>query len=236
MKISIDKEILGEFPDAAIGYLAAEIEVRDSDPYVESVKSALQKKMNEIGISADTMMDHPDVRRWRDVFGKMGVKPSKYRSSLEALLRRLFKDDMWNVSNVVDLYNCVSVLNLLPMGAHDLAKLKGGLILRRGRAGEKFHPLGGDEIEVDPRNILYADEEKVACWLWNHRDAREACVTGETKQAVFMIDHAFDTEWRTVAQGVAALSGELERIGAKIIASGVVDAQNPLAEIDLAQR
>lgn len=236
MKISIDKEILGEFPDAAIGYLAAEIEVCGSDPYVESVKGTLQRKMNEIGISADTMMDHPDVRRWRDVFGKMGVKPSKYRSSLEALLRRLFKGEMWNVSNVVDLYNCVSVLNLLPMGAHDLAKLKGGLVLRRGRAGEKFHPLGGEEIEVDPRNILYADEEKVACWLWNHRDAREACVTGETKQAVFMIDHAFDTEWRTVAQGVASLSGELEKIGAKIIASGVVDVKNPLAEIDLAQR
>lgn len=236
MKISIDKEILNEFPDAAIGYLAAEIEVRDSDPYVESVKNTLQRKMNEIGISADTMMNHPDVRRWRDVFGKMGVKPSKYRSSLEALLRRLFKDEMWNVSNVVDLYNCVSVLNLLPMGAHDLAKLKGGLTLRRGRAGEKFHPLGGDEIEVDPRNILYADEEKVTCWLWNHRDAREACVTGETKQAVFMIDHAFDTEWRTVAQGVAALGGELEKIGAKIIASGVVDAKNPVAEIDLPQR
>lgn len=236
MKISIDKEILGEFPDAAIGYLAAEIEVRDSDPYVESMKSTLQRKMNEIGISADTMMDHPDVRRWREVFGKMGVKPSKYRSSLEALLRRLFKGEMWNVSNVVDLYNCVSVLNLLPMGAHDLAKLKGGLILRRGRAGEKFHPLGGDVIEVDPRNILYADDEKVTCWLWNHRDARESCVTGETKQAVFMIDHAFDTEWRTVAQGVAALSGELEKIGAKIIASGVVDVKNPLAEIDMAQR
>lgn len=236
MKISIDKEILNEFPDAAIGYLAAEIEVHDSDPYVESVKSTLQRKMNEIGISADTMMDHPDVRRWRDVFGKMGVKPSKYRSSLEALLRRLFKGEMWNVSNVVDLYNCVSVLNLLPMGAHDLAKLKGGLILRRGRAGEKFHPLGGDEIEVDQRNILYADEEKVTCWLWNHRDAREACVTGETKRAVFMIDHAFDTEWRTVAQGVVALSGELEKIGAKIIASGVVDVKNPLAEIELEQR
>lgn len=236
MKISIAKEILGEFPDAAIGYLAAEIEVRDSDLYVEGMKSTLQRKMNEIGISADTMMDHPDVRRWRDVFGKMGVKPSKYRSSLEALLRRLFKGEMWNVSDVVDLYNCVSVLNLMPMGAHDLAKLKGGLILRRGRAGEKFHPLGGDEIEVNPRNILYADEEKVTCWLWNHRDAREACVTGDTKQAVFMIDHAFDTEWRTVAQGVAALSGELEKIGAKIIASGVVDVKNPLAEIDIKQR
>lgn len=236
MKISIDKEILNEFPDAAIGYLVAEIEVRDSDPYVESVKNTLQRKMNEIGISADTMMNHPDVRRWRDVFGKMGVKPSKYRSSLEALLRRLFKDEMWNVSNVVDLYNCVSVLNLLPMGAHDLAKLKGGLTLRRGRVGEKFHPLGGDEIEVDPRNILYADEERIACWLWNHRDAREVCVTGDTKQAVFMIDHAFDTEWRTVEQGVAALAGELEKIGAKIIASGVVDAKNPLAEIDIVQR
>ncbi len=42
------------------------------------------------------------------------------------------------------------------MGARDTAKLKGDLVLRYGREGEKFYPLGaGDSVvDVSPKNIL----------------------------------------------------------------------------------
>lgn len=234
MKIAIDPEVLKEFPDAAIGYMVAAVEVGRNAEYADNLKRTLEAGMSEIGISGDNMMNHPDVARWREVFGKMGVKPSKYKSSLEALLRRLFKGEMWSVSDVVDLYDSVSVLNLLPMGAHDLAKIKGSLTLRYGREGEKFLPLGtgSDVVDVDPRNIVYADDEKVVCWLWNHRDTREAMVTEGTKRAIFLVDHAFRTQWRTVGQGLDALERELKNIGAKIETKGVVDAAGPSVTIE----
>lgn len=233
MKLSIDKAIYKEFPEAKIGWLLADVDVKDSDSYVDGFKKTLEHRMNDIGISADTMMQHPDVSGWRDVYGKMGVKPSKYRCSLESLLRRIFKGMLWDVSNVVDLYDCVSALNLLPMGSHDVTKLKGDLTLRYGREGEKFYPLGaGDEvIDVDPRNIVYADDEKVCCWLWNYRDTRDASVSEETKQALFLVDQAFDTEWRSVEQGLDALAEELEKIGAKVLKKGIVSQTKPVAEI-----
>ena len=167
MKLMIEREIFELFPGAKIGWLLAQVRVAPPDEYVEKMKRGLVGRLNDIGISQDTMMLHPDVAGWRDVYSKMGVKPSKYRSSLEALLRRTFKGDIWSVSNVVDCYDCVSAVNLLPMGAHDTAKLRGDLVLRYGREGEKFYPLGaGDSvIDVSPKNILYADEEKVCCWL-----------------------------------------------------------------------
>jgi lysyl-tRNA synthetase class 2 len=200
---------------------------------VEGLKRTLERRLAEIGIDENTMMLHPDVKRWREVYAQMGVKPSKYRCSLEALLRRLFKGMMWDVSNVVDLYDCVSAVNLLPMGAHDISKLKGDLVLRYGRAGEKFYPLGaGDEvIDVDPRNILYADDEKVCCWLWNYRDTRSASVSETTERALFLVDQAFDTEWRTVGDGLEALAAELEKIGARVLTKGVVNAETPVMEI-----
>lgn len=234
MKISIDQEVLNAFPDAAIGYLTADVEVGAGGEYVEGLKSGLLSVMDGIGLSAANMMEHPDVARWREVFGKMGVKPSKYKSSLEALLRRLFKGELWSVSNVVDLYDCVSVQNLLPMGAHDMAKLKGDLTLRYGREGEKFMPLGtgSDVVDVDPRQIVYADDEKILCWLWNHRDTREATVTDQTKRAIFMVDNAFRTEWRTVGQGLDALESELVKIGARVDAKGIIDAGSPFATVE----
>jgi len=235
MKISISDEIFSEFPEAGVGYLVAWVDIRAAEPYVEGVKKTLERQMNDIGISGDTMTCHPDVRRWRETFAYMGVKPSKYRSSLEALLRRLFKGEMWCVSNVVDLYNCVSVLNLTPMGAHDLDKLKGGLTLRRGRQGEKFYPLGSGDasIDVDPRQVVYADDEKITCWLWNHRDTREVAVDAETKRAVFLLDRAFETEWRSLEEGLDALEGELRKIGARTIGKGVIGGNIASAEIKI---
>ena len=233
MKLEIEKRIFEVFPDAKIGWLLAEVKVEPSNEYVENMKKGLIERLKDIGISQDTMMLHPDVAGWREVYSKMGVKPSKYMSSLEALLRRTFKGDIWSVSNVVDCYDCVSAVNLLPMGAHDTAKLKGDLVLRYGREGEKFYPLGaGDSvIDVSPKNILYADDEKVCCWLWNYRDTRMASVSEETKTALFLVDCAFETEWRTTEEGLEALSHELELIGCRPLASGVLDADTPECEI-----
>ncbi len=234
MKISIEKTIFKSFPYAKIGWLTAEVNVSPYSEYVEGMKRTLVGRLNDIGISADTMMLHPDVARWREVYSKMGVKPSKYRSSLEALLRRTFKGDVWSVSSVVDCYDCVSALNLLPMGAHDMDKLKGDLTLRFGMDGEKFYPLGaGDSvIDVDSRNVVYADDEKICCWLWNYRDTREASVSESTKHAVFLVDCAFETEWKSIEQGLEALAGELKKIGCKVIKYGVIDSVNTSAEID----
>ena len=141
MKLMIEREIFESFPSAKIGWLLARVRVAPSDEYVEKMKRGLVGRLNDIGISQDTMMLHPDVAGWRDVYSKMGVKPSKYRSSLEALLRRTFKGDIWSVSNVVDCYDCVSALNLLPMGAHDIAKLRGDLV--RYRCLPEEHSLCG---------------------------------------------------------------------------------------------
>ena len=233
LKLSVDKAIFDSFPAAKIGWLTAEVFVQPAGEYIEKMKKTLVKRLNDIGISEDTMMLHPDVARWREVYSKMGVKPSKYKSSLESLLRRTFKGDIWSVSNVVDCYDCVSALNLLPMGAHDMDRLRGDLVLRFGRDGEKFYPLGaGDSvIEVDSRNVVYADEEKICCWLWNYRDTREASVSENTERAVFLVDSAFETEWRSVPQGLEALSKELSVIGCRVREYGVVDSLNASAEI-----
>lgn len=234
MKISIKPEILENFPDAKIGWLRANIARADGAAHVRALKAGLETQLREIGVSPETMMTHPDVRRWREVYSAMGVKPSKYRSSLEALLRRLFKGDLWEVSPVVDCYDCVSALNLLPMGAHDVEKLRGGLTLRYAIDGEKFYPLGAGDavIECAARQVVYADEEKICCWLWNYRDTRDASVGDGTEEALFLVDCAFETEWRSVEEGLSALAAELSAIGCETRGSGVVSAAAPEAETE----
>lgn len=225
VKIEIDEAVRKNYPDARVGWLVAGVEAHGSHPHTEELKAAMRDTLAKHGIDEGNLAAHPDIARWRDVYRAMGAKPSKFRSSLEALVRRVAKgQEMWNVSSVVDCYNCVSVATLLAMGAHDTAKIDGMITLRYGRAGEKFLPLGasGEEIDVDPRNIVYADGSKICCWLWNHRDTRLAGVTEKTEEAVFIVDAAFTPRTTNVEGGLALLAEHLEKIGCTPGARGVV--------------
>ncbi|WP_303882042.1 B3/4 domain-containing protein [Acetomicrobium mobile] len=136
-------------------------------------------------------------------------------------MRRVIKgESLRNVSSVVDCYNCVSVMTLLPMGAYDAYKLKGGLTLRYGKEGEIFLPLGsGEEITVKDTHIVYADEEKICCWLWNHRDSRLCAVTTDTKRRTFssfFVDAADESGAPDVEKALDLFAGHLEAIGCKV--------------------
>ncbi|MDL2263910.1 hypothetical protein LJC31_04580 [Synergistaceae bacterium OttesenSCG-928-I11] len=226
-RIVISPALSERFPDARVGWLLADARVRASDPYVEELKKNLAANLASRGITEENLAKQPDIAAWRDVYSAMGAKPSKYRSSLEALARRVAKGQgLWNVSNVVDCYNCASVATFLPMGAHDTSRVDGVLTLRYGHAGEKFYPLGADEqhevIDVDPRNVVYADDSKICCWLWNHRDTHLASVQEETKEAIFLIDSAFVPHTTSIEGGLEILAGHLEKIGCKPKDRGIV--------------
>ncbi len=75
MKLEIEKRIFEVFPDAKIGWLLAEVKIEPSNEYVESMKKGLIGRLKDIGISQDTMMLHPDVAGWREVYSKMGLNP-----------------------------------------------------------------------------------------------------------------------------------------------------------------
>lgn len=193
MKFRISKEIFDKYPKTSIGFVVANIFVKDSDPHVEDMKGNLSDALRLMGIKDDNYASHPNIDGWKKIFKDFGMNKS-YRSSVEALVRRIATGDkMWNISNVVDLYNCSSVLSMIPMGGYDLDKVKGDITLRFGKEFDSFDPLGSnDKVVIDPRHVVYSDDERVICWLWNYRDSKFTSISKETKQAVFFLDSAFD--------------------------------------------
>ncbi len=238
MYIAIDPRVHEHHPAAKIGWILAFGDVLPSHPHTEELKKGLPGVLSRIGIDDATLPLHPNIAKWRAVYSTMGVKPSKYKSSVEALARRVLKEKaIWNVNSLVDCYNCVSVTTLLALGAHDAEKIRAGLTLRFVREGEVFYPLGYDEqheaIATDPRQIAYCDEEKICTWLWNHRDTRLATVDTNTKKTLFIVDCAFEPEYSSVGGAMSMLAGHLEKLDQNVVASGVVSIANPKMEISL---
>ncbi len=98
------------------------------------------------------------LRPARDLYHRVGVDPTRLRPSSEALLRRVLRGDGLPVINsLVDINNLCSLEFLLPIGLHDLDAVRGGLVLRVGRADEGYDAIGKGPYSVAGR-ITAADD------------------------------------------------------------------------------
>ena len=233
MFINIENEILEKYPQTEIAYLVAKVSVKKVDPFVENLKLSLKKHVENQGINATNFIIHPNISTWRKIYEEdFCVKPKTYRSSLEALLKRVVSDKkIWNISNIVDLYNCCSILSLLPMGGYDLSKISGDIKIRFAKEKEPFIGLGERmKIEAKSNHVVYTDNQQIICWLWNHKDAAETCIDENTKYVVFFID-SFDHNHAQSALNL--LSEMLEKIQCTPIQSGILNKSSPSANLSV---
>lgn len=95
----------------------------------------------------------------RAMYRRFGVDPTKTRPSSEALLRRVRKGDaLPRINNVVDVCNWCSLEFQVPYGLYDLARVRGAITLRTGRAGESYPGIRKDAVHVEGRLVLADDE------------------------------------------------------------------------------
>lgn len=128
---------------------------------------------------------------WRSAFRNFGVDPTKYRSAVEALLRRLIKKgDIPSINILVDLCNLVSIRYSLPVASFDVRELSGGITVHYASGGERFTPLGESRVEhPEPGEVIFSDESKMVVarrWCW--RQSVESAARPDTSQAIFTVE------------------------------------------------
>ncbi|GAB3608838.1 phenylalanine--tRNA ligase subunit beta [Humibacter ginsengiterrae] len=74
------------------------------------------------------------------------------------MISRLVLAGIRSVSLIVDITNYVMVELGQPIHAYDLAKLTGGITVRRAKAGESIRTLDGQTRALDPEDLLITDD------------------------------------------------------------------------------
>ena len=126
----------------------------------------------------------------RDLYRRIGIEPTKTRPSSEALLRRVIKGKpLYQINSIVDTGNYCSIKFLLPIGLYDLSKIKGSVILRKGKSGEEFQGIRKDMIHVGGRYIL---ADQIGPFGNPSSDSIRTSIELSTKDLLFVIYAPFN--------------------------------------------
>jgi len=211
MKLKISREIFEKFPDVTIGVIVAE-GVNNSKIQPEIIKMVYgiqeEVKSDFEGIS---IFENPTIGAWRRVYKDFGAQ--KYRSSIEALVKRSTKGDLLgSINNLVDLYNYTSLKYILPLGGEDLDKVEGDIVLCLADGTERFVPIFSDVVEHPKEGeVIYRDDQDVMCRRWNWREADKTKLTKDTTNAVFVTEGVLAEERERVELATKELAILIEK-------------------------
>jgi DNA/RNA-binding domain of Phe-tRNA-synthetase-like protein len=233
MDIKISAEVFAKFPEYRRGVVIAHGISNGASP--DELIASLRDAENALckQLTPDNITTHPKIESWREAYRSLGVKPSEYRPSMEALLRRVLKKDpLPAISKIVDLGNLVSIQNLVPIGAHAIDLLTADMDLCLATGDETFEPFGTDIIEhPNPSEIIFAEGNIVLTRRWTWRQSKHTLILPETTAVEFNVDAlppVSDQDVERICNEVAAL---VQRYCGGTVRYGILSKDNPAIQL-----
>lgn len=95
------------------------------------------------------------LQKVRRLYHRLGVDPTKWRPSPEALVRRVVTGrELYQVNTAVDVINWCSLETRLPYGLYDTAHISGDVVFRLGREGETYKGIRKDVLTAGGKPVL----------------------------------------------------------------------------------
>ena len=101
----------------------------------------------------------PALSAARRLYRSVGMEPTRYRPSSEALMRRVLRGQgIYRIDPLVDTGNLFSLVRSMPLGLYDAATIEGDVRLRLGQVGESYPGIRKGKVNVAGRLCLADDE------------------------------------------------------------------------------
>lgn len=134
----------------------------------ETISSLQDRKESQFDIIKDT----------RSAYKICGKEPSRYRPSAEALLRRLrTKKELYEINNVVDAINLMSISTHFSIGGFDLDQIQGDIVCDVGDS-EPYEAIGRGHLNIE---FMPGLRDKTGFFGTPTSDSVRTMVTSNTK-------------------------------------------------------
>jgi DNA/RNA-binding domain of Phe-tRNA-synthetase-like protein len=224
-------EIWEKFPQLVPGLMIAD----GIDPRADAeakLKPWLQLARERLTKLPESQM--PEIAAWRSAYSLMGLKPSKYRSAAEALLRRFKREnDLPRLHPLVDICNALSIAYALPVAVFDLNKVAEYIEACHAKGTEKYLAFSGEIENPSQGEVIFRDDANhVHARRWTFRQSRLSTVGPETSHALIISEGLHETASEDVRELIEMLSQELPGLGACSRCQVILSAENPRFDFD----
>jgi DNA/RNA-binding domain of Phe-tRNA-synthetase-like protein len=183
-EISISGEIKQKVSDLQLYCIQAGVVTSDTP---DALWSLLGEKCRELSsrLKLDEISTLPAIHASRLAYKATGKDPARYRLSAEALLRRAVKEkELYQISNVVDIINLVSVSSGFSIGGYDAEKIRGNIEFGIGRKDEPYAGIGRGVLNIEGLPVFRDDEGAFGSPT---SDSERTCVDKNTTQFLMVI-------------------------------------------------
>jgi DNA/RNA-binding domain of Phe-tRNA-synthetase-like protein len=183
-KIAIAPEIKERCPFLRLACIEADVDVHDSS---ESLLSEIEIAISQIrdNLVLEEISKLPAIDASRRVYRACGKDPARYRLSAEALLRRVCSGKgLYQISNVVDQLNLVSINSGFSIGGYDADQIQGDIIFGIGRTDEPYSGIGKGELNIENIPVF---RDKSGAFGTPTSDSQRTEVTLQTKRFLMIL-------------------------------------------------
>jgi len=148
-QITISNKLASKVPGINLSCIECDVQLEEKN---EILWGEIQNKIKEL--CADLMVENiskiPTISASRKAYKACGKDPARYRLSAEALLRRVIKrNEIYQINNVVDLLNLISISTGFSIGGYDTDKIEGDVVFGIGENNESYSGIGRGELNIE---------------------------------------------------------------------------------------
>jgi DNA/RNA-binding domain of Phe-tRNA-synthetase-like protein len=226
---TISPAIFQKYPGYVRGIVVANHVKNQPSP--DELVALLRKAEEELRtrLKIENLLEEPYIKSWRDAFRAFGAKPSDFRSSIEAMSRRVLRGDpLPSINSLVDIGNIISLRHLVPTGGHAIDHLTQDISLRLATGQEIFVPFGSDQVEhPTPGEVIFAEGNTVLTSKWTWRQANHTLTLLETEAIEFNVDGLLPVTPQEVEQICAEITSMIGQFCGGEIRSELLSQEHP---------
>lgn len=183
-EIALSKQLVDKVPEIVLSCIECEVKFQDRN---NELWDEIELKIKELNnrLRVEDISNISAISASRRAYKKCGKDPARYRLSAEALLRRILKrGKIYQVNNVVDLLNLVSVSTGFSIGGYDADMIEGKITFGIGEKDEPYEGIGRGQLNIESMPVF---RDAKGAFGTPTSDSVRTCVTDATSRFLMII-------------------------------------------------
>lgn len=184
VNITIDPQLKKVWQQAALGCVQCRVVVQPSSrQLLEAIDVVCRRLMDSMSIEQIKTREH--IAQTRACCKALGKDVKRYRNSAEALNRRVLQGKgLYQINNVVEVNNLLSLDTGYSLGSYDLEKLEGDIVWKPAGEGVHYQGIGKEAVNIEFLPVL---SDRQGFFGNPNSDSTRAMITPQTTQLLMCV-------------------------------------------------